>query len=328
MRSQRFDVLPRDEVPSRSGARESMYLREVRALVRRSRGVELAEVPALEPAAGEVVIEVAFAGVCRSDLAAADGAVEVASGRVLGHELAGRIGAVGAGVGGHAAGDRVTAIPFQPCRACEACAAGERCEAPRWLGVDADGAFAERVRVPVSAVVRLPVGLSLVRGAYVEPVAAALGVLPFVERGTRVLVGGDGRIAELTARVARARGAVVARLGDAGAGRFDVAIEHGGEPAALIAALRPGGMLILKSRARRAIALDAGELVARDLVVRGASHGSFVKAVEWLRGGTIAVDDLLAPARPLEAFVEVFAEARASEAKKQVFAIAPELERG
>ena len=298
----------------------------MRALVRGPGGAELVDVPVPAPAAGEVVIDVAFAGVCRSDLAAADGAAGVAPGRVLGHELAGRVAAVGAAVGGLLAGDRVTAIPFQPCGACEACAAGGRCASPRWLGIDADGAFAERVRVPARGVVPLPAGLSLLRGAYAEPVAAALGVLPFVARGARVLVGGGGRIAELTARVARAAGAVVTRLGDACAGRFDVAIEHGGEPAALLAALRPGGTLVLKSRARRPIALDAGELVARDLVVRGASHGSFAEAVAWLHRGTIAIDDLLAPARPLEAFAEVLAAARASEAHKQVFAIAPELE--
>lgn len=300
----------------------------MRAIVRVPSGAQLAEVPEPSPAPGEVVIDVAYAGVCRSDLAAADGEVPVAPGRVLGHELAGRVRAVGAAVTGLAAGDRVSAIPFAPCGACGACAAGARCEAPRWLGVDVDGAFADRVCAPASAVVRLPGAISLLRGAYVEPVAAALGVLPFVEAGARVLVGGGGRIAELTARVARARGAIVTRRGDAGAdaGRFDVAIEHGGDAAALLARLRPGGTLVLKSRARRRIALDAGELVARDLAVRGASHGSFAEAVAWLQGGTIAVDDLLAPARPLEAFAEVLDAARAGEAKKQVFAVAPELE--
>ncbi len=282
----------------------------------------LAEVPEPAPAAGEVVIDVAFAGVCRSDLAAADGAIAVAAGRVLGHELAGRVRAIGAGVDGLAAGDPVTVIPFAPCRACAACAAGGRCAAPRWLGVDVDGAFAERVRAPASTVVRLPPGLTLRRGAYVEPVAAALGVVPFLERGARVLVSGRGRIAELTARVAAAHGAAVARAREGGE-LFDVAIEHGGEPAGLLAALRPGGTLILKSRARRPIALAAGELVARDLVVRGASHGSFAAAIDGLHGGAIAIDDLLAPARPLDELAEVFAAERAGEDRKQMFAIAP-----
>ena len=311
-------------------------MRGMRAIVREPEGPRLVERPELAPGADEVVVDVAFAGVCRSDLAAADGAIAVAPGHILGHELAGRVRAIGGGVRGLAAGDPVTVIPFWPCGACAACAAGGRCAAPRWLGVDEDGAFAERVRAPAAAVVRLPPGLGLRRGAYVEPVAAALGVLPFIERGARVLVWGRGRIAELTARVAAAHGAVVARAGEAGEGAggagfsgagFDVAIEHGGgDPAAMLAALRPGGALILKSRARRPIALDAGELVARDLVVRGASHGSFPAAIDWLHGA--AIDDLLAPPRPLEAFAEVFAAERAGEARKQMFAIAPGLERG
>ncbi|HWO19833.1 MAG TPA: alcohol dehydrogenase catalytic domain-containing protein [Kofleriaceae bacterium] len=303
----------------------------MRAIVREEGGPRLARVPEPVPAADEVVIDVAFAGVCRSDLAAADGAIAVSPGRVLGHELAGRVRALGAAVRGLAAGDPVTAIPFSPCGACAACAAGRRCVAPRWLGVDEDGAFAERVRVPAAAVVPLPPGLPLLRGAYVEPVAAALGALPFVERGARVLVAGAGRIAELTARVLAAHGAIVARRGgvdgDGSGSGFDVAIEHDGDPARLLPLLASGGTLILKSRARRAIALDIGELVARDLVVRGASHGSFAAAIDWLHSGAIAIDDLLAPPRPLEAFAEVLAAARAGESHKQMFAIEPGVER-
>jgi D-arabinose 1-dehydrogenase-like Zn-dependent alcohol dehydrogenase len=239
----------------------------MRAIVRDPGGAVLAEVPEPAPAPDEVVIDVAFAGVCRTDLAAADGAIAVAPGRVLGHELAGRVRATGAAVDGLAVGDPVTVIPFAACRACAGCAASAacaanaasaacaanatsgRCAAPRWLGVDVDGAFADRVRAPASTVMRLPPGLPLHRGAYVEPVAAALGVLPFVERGARVLVWDRGRIAELTARVLAAHGAAVAR--SAGEAELDVVIDHGGDPAELLALLRPGGTLILKSRARR-----------------------------------------------------------------------------
>jgi L-iditol 2-dehydrogenase len=162
--------------------------------------------------------------------------------------------------------------------------------------------------------------MSLALGAYVEPVAAALGVLAVVEAGQRVLVAGAGRLAELTARVVAAAGGHVARASGPVGGVFDVAIEHHGDGAALLAALRPGGTLILKSRARRLLTLDAGELVARDLVVRGASHGSFAAAVDWLHGRRIVVDDLLAPPRPLAAYAAVFAEAR-HENHKQMFAI-------
>ena len=293
----------------------------MRAVVRDRRGVTLACPAAPEPGPGEVVIEVAFAGVCRSDLAAAAGTVAVAPGRVLGHELAGRVRAVGEGVE-LARGAAVSVIPFEPCGACTACAASARCGQLRWLGFERDGGFAEQIRVPARCVVPLPPELSLLHGAYVEPVAAALGALAFVEPGARVAVCGDGRIAELSARVLVAHGALVTRARDAPRGGFDVVIEHGGVLPAMLDALRPGGTLVLKSRAHRAIALDAGLLVARDLTVRGASHGSFAAAVEWLATRRIAIDDLLAPPRPLEAFAEVFAAARAGEHHKQMFAIA------
>jgi len=293
----------------------------MRALVRDDAGVTLARVAAPVPAADEVVIDVEFAGVCRSDLAVASGEIAVARGRVLGHELAGRIRAVGARVTGLAFGAPVTVIPFAPCGACAGCAAAARCGQPRWLGVDRDGGFAEQVCVPASSVVALPAGLSLLHGAYVEPVAAALGALAFVEPGARVAVCGDGRIAELSTRVLDAHGAVVTR-GALADGAFDVVIEHGGAAPAMLDALRPGGTLVLKSRAQRTIALDAGVLVARDLTVRGASHGSFSAAVDWLATRRIAIDDLLAPPRPLEAFAEVLAAARAGEQHKQMFAVA------
>ncbi len=280
----------------------------MRALVRDETGVSLASCRAPVARDGEVIVRVAYAGVCRSDLAAADGTIAVPAGRVLGHELAGRV-----------EGAPVTVVPFADCGAC-ACARGRRCQRPSWLGIDRDGAFAEQVVVPFGCVRPLPAGMSLVHGAYVEPVAAALGVLPEIARGDRVLVSGHGRIAELTARIVAAHGVSVAR--EAGDELFDVVIEHAGDAGALISAVRTGGTLLLKSRARKPIVLPAGELVAREITVRGVSHGSFASAIDSLRGRRIVVDDLLAPPRPLEEFAEVFAAARASEAHKPIFEIA------
>ena len=254
----------------------------MKALVRRGGRVELADVPV---PSGDAIVEVAFAGICRTDLAVASGELPVAEGRVLGHELSGWCDGV-----------PVSVIPFV---------------GASWLGVDRDGAFAERVAVPRAALVPLPASLSMELGAYVEPVAAALAVLPFIQAGTRVVIGGTGRIAELTARVVVAAGGVRVD-GDA-----DVAIEHDGTVD--LALLRDRGTLLLKSRARRHLALPAGELVARELVVRGVSHGSFPDAVAWLHTGRIAVSDLLAPPRALADFAAAFA---APEAKKQLFAIA------
>lgn len=260
----------------------------MRAVIRTARGVELVERSA-PGAPGDVVVDVAFAGVCRSDLAVADGTIPVELGRVLGHEMSGYVD-----------GRPVTVIPF---------------EGRRWLGIDRDGAFAERIAVPAASVKPLPAGMSMLHGAYVEPVAAALATHAHVREGARVVVAGTNRIAELTRRIVRLGG------GDlCDAGPYDVAIEHDGDGASLVPLLRDGGTLILKSRARRMLALPADEIVARELRVVGASHGSFDDAIAVLAYRRILVDDLLAPPRALEDFAGVFAAAR-NEAHKQMFAI-------
>ncbi len=264
----------------------------MRALVRSASGVQLEDVPRPR---GAAVIEVAYAGVCRTDLAVVDGTLP--TGRViLGHELSGFVD-----------GRPVTAIPF---------------DNARWLGVDVDGAFAERVGVPVAAVVPLPAGMDMRRGAFVEPVAAALGALPLVPHGARVLVSGNGRIPELTARVLAGHADVTRHVpGESVPAGFDVVIDHGGDVPPLLAALRRGGTLVVKSRAHALQAFDTGELVARELVVRGASHGSFTAAVDRLASGRLVVDDLIATPRPLEDFAAVFSAAR-DESVKQMFAVA------
>lgn len=250
------------------------------ALVRRNGAVALVDVA---PPTG-CVVDVAFAGVCRTDVAVARGSIAVAEGRVLGHELSGWLD-----------GQPVSVIPFVD---------------RSWLGVDVDGAFADRVAVPRACVVPLPDGMSMLHGAYVEPVAAALGVLAVVKPGMRVAIGGANRIAALTARIVEAVGA---RRVDREA---DVAIEHDG--GVDLGRVVDGGIVVLKSRAARDVVLPAGELVARSLTVRGISHGSFTDAVAWLHAQRIAIDDLLAAPRPLADFAAAFA---ASESQKQLFAI-------
>jgi S-(hydroxymethyl)glutathione dehydrogenase / alcohol dehydrogenase len=78
------------------------------------------------PRAGEVLVRVAAAGVCHTDLHLAEG--RLGDGRwpmVLGHEGAGVVEAVGPGVAGLALGDRVAFCFVPPCRSCPACGRDE-----------------------------------------------------------------------------------------------------------------------------------------------------------------------------------------------------------
>jgi L-iditol 2-dehydrogenase len=305
----------------------------VKALVKEGGAVRLASVP--DPAiAGpdDVRIRVAFAGVCRTDVFVADGRLPSRDPVVLGHELSGVVDAAGP-ASGLSPGDRVTAAPLIPCGRCQACRDASVCGSPEMLGVARHGAFAELVCVPAAVVHRVPDGLPLRTAAYTEPVAAALSVLHAgIAAGQRGLVQGGGRIAWLVHRVLRAHGFERVDLGvpdDAPpASAYDFAVETGGGTAAmraLVDAVRPGGLIVLRSRLAEPVGLDLLQIVPKELTFRAVHYGPFPAAVALLASGRLDLCDVLAPARPLEDHEEVLAEARRSERAKLFFAPSPEL---
>jgi threonine dehydrogenase-like Zn-dependent dehydrogenase len=133
------------------------------------------------------------------------------------------------------------------------------------------------------------------------------------ERG---LVSGDGRIAELTRRVLAAHG--FRNVASAGDGPFDFAVDTGGPLGALLAVVRPGGRVILKSRPFEPVPFDLARAVAKEITLHGASYGSFRAAIALL--DRLEVDDLFEEAAPLEDFERVLARARRAESKKLFFA--------
>jgi L-iditol 2-dehydrogenase len=161
---------------------------------------DLREMPAPQPAPDEVLIAVKACGICGSDVHGMDGS----TGRrrppiIMGHEAAGVIADIGAGVTGWAAGDRVTFDSTIYCGECEFCRRGEinLCDHRRVLGVSCedyrrDGAFAEYVAVPRRVLYRLPDGLPFEHAAMVEPFAIALHAIrraPVILNDAVVVVG-------------------------------------------------------------------------------------------------------------------------------------------
>lgn len=176
---------------------------------RRLQPVELPERP-LGP--GEARVEVAFCGICGSDLHFR-ASTAIPAGTVMGHEFSGTVRAVADGVEGVSPGDRVAVYPFAPCRECPNCRRGDYhvCQqaATSGLGLGANpGAYAESVVVHHSMLVQLPEELSLEHAALVEPLAVALHGIDIGEAtpGCSCVVIGAGPIGVMCALALKARG--------------------------------------------------------------------------------------------------------------------------
>ena len=179
------------------------------AVARGKREIAVETVALPEPGAGEVRVRVEACGLCGTDLHLFAGGF--APGHTPGHEIAGRVDCLGAGVSGFAIGDPVAVEPLLTCGVCEPCRTGRDsiCPQLRLLGVHVPGGFAEHVVVPARRLFRVPRDLDARLAALAEPVAVVVhglrrgGLTP----GARVLVLGAGAIGLLTVLAARAAGA-------------------------------------------------------------------------------------------------------------------------
>lgn len=176
---------------------------------------ELRDIVRADPADDEIEVQVAYNGICGTDLHAYHGSMDARVGhnRILGHEMSGRIARVGAGVKGHKVGQAVVIRPLKPCGKCPACDSGlsHICHNMKFLGLDTDGALQEFWCVPAYAVHALPDDIALDHAALAEPVAVAAHDVrrARVTAGEFALVIGGGPIGLLIAMVARHAGAKV-----------------------------------------------------------------------------------------------------------------------
>ena len=184
------------------------------------------------PGPGEVRIEVAFCGVCGTDLHIFQGHMDkrVDMPAVIGHEMAGTIVEVGTGVGDWGVGDTVVVRPLDACGDCPACQAGHAhiCQNLNFLGIDTAGAFQGSWTVPAHTLHRVPAGLPLDLAALIEPVAVACHDvrLAGVKPGENVVVIGCGPIGMLVALVARHAGGNVL-VSEVNSYRLELAREFG-----------------------------------------------------------------------------------------------------
>ena len=118
----------------------------------------LSDVADVTPGPGEVLVAVDYVGLCGSDLNTFKGLNPLVSlPRIPGHEIAGSIAAVGPeGVPAeYAVGQAVTVLPYTACGSCASCRRGRvnACRYNRTLGVQQDGALAEKIVLPYNKIV-------------------------------------------------------------------------------------------------------------------------------------------------------------------------------
>jgi propanol-preferring alcohol dehydrogenase len=202
----------------------------VRAAVLRETGkpLDLTEVPAPEPGAGQVLVRVRACGICRTDLHVVDG--ELVAPRlplIPGHQIVGIVECVGDGVSSVAPGARV-GIPWLgwSCGTCRFCATGREnlCEHARFTGFHIDGGFAEHAVADARFCFPLPVGYPDLQAAPLF-CAGMIGyrALRMTADARTIGLYGFGSAAHIVAQVARHQGRrllAFTRPGDAEAQAF------------------------------------------------------------------------------------------------------------
>ncbi|MGN9908773.1 zinc-dependent alcohol dehydrogenase [Phytohabitans sp. LJ34] len=182
---------------------------------RGARKFEVEDRAAEPPEPGQLAIEVAYTGICGTDLHIYHGDMDARVGpsAIIGHEMSGRVAAIGQDVTGWSVGEPVTVMPTRSCGRCAACQRGNShvCHAMNFLGIDSPGAMQSIWNVPADLVLALPDALPLHDAALVEPVAVAVHDVRRSGLGAddyAVVVGG-GPVGVLIALVAQHAGAKV-----------------------------------------------------------------------------------------------------------------------
>lgn len=241
--------------------------------------VEDIPVPEVEP--GSLLIKVKACGICGTDLHIyKHGGRE---GIIFGHEFAGEVVKIGAGVAGIKGGDTITGIGYRPCRQCYWCQQMQfnRCPKPALMGNQLPGAMAEYVVIPSAQLGRtifhIPAPLTYDDGASVEPLAIAVRAVKKARPQPQdtVVVLGTGIIGLFTIQVLKAMG--VAKI-----------IATGHRTKRLEAAESSGADLIINATKEDPIPLvrEATSQMLADIAIECAgSPETFKQAIEMVHSG-------------------------------------------
>jgi threonine 3-dehydrogenase len=325
-------------------------------------GMEMREMPVPEIGATDVLVAVETASVCGTDLHIYHwdewAQARIKPPYIPGHEFCGTVAAVGERVQGFAVGDFVSAEMHVACGHCLQCRSGQAhvCQFVKILGVDADGAFADYVKIPATNLWKLDPAIPRDFGSLFDPFGNAVHtVLSGAIAGQTVAVTGCGPIGLFAIAVAKACGAskvfaiepnaqrrelartmgaqvlldsagdvegeVMAQTGGNG---VDVLLEMSGHPAAIrqgFRILRMGGRASLLGIPAKPVELDlANALIFKGATVHGINgrkmYETWFQAEALMRESGMDLSPVITHRLPLAQFDEAMKLLESGEASK------------
>ena len=203
-------------------------------------GAEMVDLPAPEIGPLDLLVKVKATALCRSDLDIYDWTPLVASGNfkppfTMGHEFSGEVVKAGELVKGFAIGDRIAGETHIPCGVCRECRTGRAhiCTNNMLvLGRSVNGSFAEYIRLPEAAAIRLSSRADYIECSMYEPMATAVHSLQKANpSGKHIVVLGPGTIGLMTCEAAKAMGASRVYAVGTNPERLDYSLQLGADAA-------------------------------------------------------------------------------------------------
>ena len=324
------------------------------AVITRGKRVAVVEKPLPRLRPRSALIRVRLAGICNTDLEILRGYHNFQG--TLGHEFVGEVERVASARDSQWVGHRVVGEINLACEGlgfrdqCGYCRRGipTHCTRRRVLGIlGHDGAFAEYIALPIVNLHRVPAKVPDEAAVFTEPLAAACEILEqvHIREHREAAVIGDGKLAQLIARVLRASGPRVVMIGKHASklrlarqsgiattnvksrratrsNQFSLTVEATGSPSGLSLAQKitvPRGTLVLKSTFHGAANVVTWPIVVKELTIIGSRCGPFEPALALLSSGRVDPRPLISRVFPLSEAARAIRQAKERNTMKVLF---------
>ena len=305
--------------------------------------VEETKVPEIDD--DEVLIKVSYCGICGSDITAFKTGNYV-PGIIIGHEFSGIVIKKGKNVNNVNEGDKVVGLSLIPCGKCEYCLSGKPnlCKNALMTGITINGAFAEYVKLPKDAVLKIDNKLNAIEATLVEPLAIVLHAINIssFKPGKSILIQGAGPIGLLTLGMMKISGASKIFLSEISDKRIEVArnlssdvyfinpsknnifsfieketdgegvdiiFDTTGSPTAIksnYTLVKRGGEIVILGIPELPVESDIFTLVMNEITIKGSFEGvnEFKDAIDFISQRKVNFSSIITSIIPIEKIVE------------------------